>query len=90
MSPQKECSCGKAYWPSQAWIHAACNDKRDDDVVTKVANAVVTEDQSGEPKVGSQAADESPAPSRQVVWQRANRDRYNARMRAYRAARRAA
>ena len=24
MDTKKECSCGKSYWPSQAWQHGSC------------------------------------------------------------------
>ena len=30
MDNRKECSCGKSYWPSQAWQHEECRDQVDD------------------------------------------------------------
>lgn len=112
---QKVCVCGKAYWPSQAWIHRSCNDKvttetatHNDDVVTLTSESVVTERKvaasgsEGQPAAFRDSlvrvaglADAEPvrepplqsAASRQVQWQRENRERYNAKMRAYRKAR---
>ena len=67
------CSCGREYWPMQAWIHARC---------TKAVNDIpaVQEGVTDEERVVNKT-ESSAGVSRQVKWQQENRDRYNAKMR---------
>jgi len=78
------CSCGRSYWPNQAWIHERCAV-----VATPVSRVATSVTESVATHVATRRESSAGGEVERVQeWREKNRERYNERMREYRRKRR--